>query len=170
MARTKQSQKPSDSGLGELKKVVEGEHKRKKSKPQKKVVSTKTMKTKKHVSRLPDGRSIRKPHRWRPGTVALREIRKYQKSTDLLIKRAPFQRLIREITQYYRDDMRFTKTALNCLHLATEDYIIEIFQGANLAAIHRNRVTVMKKDLEIALALRTEPNKPYLCKPTGHKN
>lgn len=51
--------------------------------------------------------AIKKPHRFRPGTVALREIRKYQKSTELLIRKLPFQRLVREIASDYKSDLRF---------------------------------------------------------------
>merc|ERR1712014_453112 len=54
---------------------------------------------------------VKKPHRYRPGTVALREIRKYQKSTDLLIRKLPFQRLVREIAQDYKSDLRFQSSA-----------------------------------------------------------
>jgi histone H3 len=60
---------------------------------------------------------VKKPHRWRPGTVALREIRKYQKSTELLIRKLPFQRLIREIAQDFKTDLRFAGTALMVLQV-----------------------------------------------------
>merc|ERR1712150_40357 len=49
---------------------------------------------------------VKKPHRYRPGTVALREIRRYQKSTELLIRKLPFQRLVREIAQDFKTDLR----------------------------------------------------------------
>jgi len=52
-------------------------------------------------------KGVKKPHRFRPGTVALREIRKFQKSTELLIRKLPFQRLVREIAQEYKSDLRF---------------------------------------------------------------
>ncbi len=55
---------------------------------------------------------VKKPHRYRPGTVALREIRKYQKSTDLLIRKLPFQRLVREIAQDFKNDLRFQSSAI----------------------------------------------------------
>src|SRR5665213_3096891 len=64
----------------------------------------------------------RKPHRYRPGTVALREIRKYQKSTDLLIRKLPFQRLVREIAQNFKNDLRFQSTAIGALQEAAEAY------------------------------------------------
>ena len=55
----------------------------------------------------PAAGGVKKPHRFRPGTVALREIRKFQKSTELLIRKLPFQRLVREIAQEYKSDLRF---------------------------------------------------------------
>merc|ERR1711998_139291 len=63
---------------------------------------------------------VRKPHRYRPGTVALREIRKYQKSTDLLLRKLPFQRLLREVAQDYKTDLRFQSLAVLALQEASE--------------------------------------------------
>lgn len=71
---------------------------------------------------------VKKPHRYRPGTVALREIRKYQKSTDLLIRRTCFQRLVREIAQDYKSDLRFQTTAISALHEAAEHYVVGLFE------------------------------------------
>jgi len=61
------------------------------------------------------GGGVKKPHRFRPGTVALREIRRYQKSTELLIRKLPFQRLVREIAQDYKTDLRFQSSAIAAL-------------------------------------------------------
>jgi histone H3 len=96
------------------------------------------------------------PHRYRPGTVALREIRKYQKSVDLLIKQAPFIRLIREIAADYKSDVRFSPSALQALQYASEDYLVNLFQDTNLAGIHTGRVTVMAKDMQLARRIRGE--------------
>ena len=71
---------------------------------------------------------LRKKHRYRPGTVALREIRRYQKSSDLLLKRLPFQRLVREIAQQYQDDLRFQSTAILALQEAAEAYLVSMFE------------------------------------------
>lgn len=71
---------------------------------------------------------VKKPHRYRPGTVALREIRKYQKSTDLLIRKLPFQRLVREIAQDFRKDLRFQSTAILAIQEAAEDYLVHLFE------------------------------------------
>ena len=89
---------------------------------------------------------IKKPHRYRPGLVALREIRRYQASTENLIKHTPFQKLIREISQEYRIcpdgpgtpsvQVRFQSTAIAALQEAAENYIVGLFEDVNLLAIH----------------------------------
>ena len=98
----------------------------------------------------------RKPHRYRPGTVALREIRRYQKSTDLLLRKLPFQRLVREIAQQFHEDVRFQSTAILALQEATEAYLVSLFEDTNLCAIHAKRVTIMPKDLRLARRIRGE--------------
>ena len=99
---------------------------------------------------------VKKPHRYRPGTVAIREIRRYQKSTDLLIRKLPFQRLVREIAQEFRTDIRFTTTALLSLQEASEAYLVGLFEDTNLCAIHAKRVTIMQKDIQLARRIRGE--------------
>lgn len=99
---------------------------------------------------------VKKPHRYRPGTVALREIRRYQKSTDLLIRKAPFQRLIREIAQDFKSDIRFQSLALLALQEASEGYLVGLFEDTNLCAIHGKRVTIMPKDMQLARRIRGE--------------
>jgi histone H3 len=100
--------------------------------------------------------AVKKPHRYRPGTVALREIRKYQKSTDLLIRKLPFQRLVREIAQDFRNDLRFQSTAILALQEAAEAYLVSLFEDTNLCAIHAKRITIMPKDLMLARRIRGE--------------
>lgn len=95
-----------------------------------------------------DGKQ-KKAHRFRPGTVALREIRRYQKSTDLLIQKKPFQRLIREIAQDRNTDMRFQKAALNAIQEAAEMYLTNYFESSNVNAIHAKRVTLMMDDMKV---------------------
>ena len=99
----------------------------------------------------------RKP-RYRPGVVALREIRKYQKGTDLLVRKLPFQRLVREITVDITGDpgMRFQSAALLALQEAAEAYLVQLFEDTNLAAIHGKRVTIMPKDMALARRIRGE--------------
>ena len=99
---------------------------------------------------------LKKPHRFRPGTVALREIKRYQKSTELLIKRLPFQRLVREIAQNYKSDLRFQASAVIALQEAAESYMVSLFQDTNLCAIHAKRVTIMPKDMQLARRIRGE--------------
>ena len=99
---------------------------------------------------------MKKPHRVRPGTVALREIRRYQKSTELLIRKLPFQRLVREIAQDFKTDLRFQGSAVLALHEATESYRVGLFEDTNLAAIHAKRVTIMPRDVQLARRIRGE--------------
>ncbi|KAJ7856982.1 histone-fold-containing protein [Mycena olivaceomarginata] len=100
--------------------------------------------------------AVKKPHRFRPGTVALRQIRKYQKSTELLIRKLPFQRLVREISQDFKTDLRFQSSALQALQEAAEAHLISLFEDTNLAAIHAKRVTIQLKDMKLARRLRGE--------------
>ena len=99
--------------------------------------------------RYPHG-GVKKPHRYRPGTVALRQIRKYQKSTDLLIRKIPFQRLVREIVQNeHGKHYRFQSTALLALQEASEAYLVHMFDQVNDIAIHGGRVTIKPKDVKL---------------------
>ena len=106
---------------------------------------------------------IKKPHRYRPGMVALREIRRYQTSTENLIKHTPFQRLIREISQEYRIcpdgpgtpsvQVRFQSTAIAALQEAAESYLVGLFEDVNLLAIHAKHVTIMPRDIRLAVRI-----------------
>lgn len=99
---------------------------------------------------------VRKPHRYRPGTVALREIRRYQRSTELLIRKLPFQRLVREVAQDFRSSLRFQSHAIMALQEASEMYLVQLFADTNLCALHAKRVTIMPKDLQLARRIRGE--------------
>jgi histone H3 len=90
--------------------------------------------------------------------VALREIRRYQKSTDLLIRKLPFQRLVREIAQDYKHDLRFQSSAIQALQESAEAYLVSLFEDTNLCAIHAKRVTIQSKDIQLARRLRGERN------------
>lgn len=103
-----------------------------------------------------DAPTIAKKHRFRPGTVALREIRKYQKSTELLIRKLPFQRLVREIANEYKTDLRFQASAVLALQEAAEAYLVGLFEDTNICAIHAKRVTIMPKDMQLARRIRGE--------------
>ena len=118
-----------------------------------------------------DRRPDRAPRRrrYRPGTVALREIRRYQKTTELLIRKAPFARLVREICQrlpegrendpIYRHmtDKRWQANAIMALQEASEDYLIGLFEAANLCAIHAKRVTIQPKDIQLVRRITKDP-------------
>ena len=100
-----------------------------------------------------------KPRRYRPGTVALREVRRYQKSTELLIRKLPFQRLVREIAQDLgKRDARFQSGAIIALQEASEAYLVSLLEDSNLCAIHTKRVTIMLRDIQLAHRIRGERN------------
>ncbi|KAI9008137.1 histone-fold-containing protein [Gaertneriomyces semiglobifer] len=110
---------------------------------------------------LRGARNPPKPHRYRPGTVALREIRKYQKSTNLLLRKLPFARLVKEVsadlsTMEYTGGQppRWQSTAVLALQEASEAFMVHLFEDANLCAIHAKRVTVMQKDIQLARRIR----------------
>lgn len=97
-----------------------------------------------------------KKRRFRPGTVALRDIRRYQKSTELVIHKRPFQRLVREVAQNFSVKLRFQSSALEALQEASEAYIVGLFKDVNLCAIHANRSTIRPRDIVLARRLRGE--------------
>jgi histone H3 len=134
MARTKQTARKSTGG-----------------KAPRKMLATKAAR-----KSAPAPGGIKKPHRYHPGTVALREIRKYQKSTEFLIRKAPFQRLVREITQAHKGDLRFQSSALGASQEASEAYLVGLFEDTNLCAIHAKRVTIMPKDIQLTRRIRRE--------------
>ena len=134
MARTKQTARKSTGG-----------------KAPRKMLATKAAR-----KSAPAPGGTKKPHRYRPGTVALREIRKYQKSTEFLIRKAPFQRLVREITQAHKGDLRFQSSALGASQEASEAYLVGLFEDTNLCAIHAKRVTIMPKDIQLTRRIRRE--------------
>ena len=111
---------------------------------------------KKGGQKAPKG-GVKKCYRYRPGTVALKQIRQYQKSTELLIRKLPFQRLVREIagdsqiiTSPLCGKVRFQSAVIMALQEATEAYLVGLFEDTNLCAIHTKRVTIMPKDIQLA--------------------
>jgi histone H3 len=153
MARTKQTARKSTGGKAPRKQLA----------------------TKAARKSAPSTGGVKKPHRYRPGTVALREIRKYQKSTELLIRKLPFQRLVREIAQDFKTDLRFQSSAIlyviyflkfNLIYLlsfycsalqeSAEAYLVGLFEDTNLCCIHAKRVTIMPKDIQLARRIRGE--------------
>lgn len=114
------------------------------------------------------GAVAKKRPRFRPGTVALREIRKYQRTTEFLIAKLPFQRLVRDITEDFRSDLRFQSSALSAIQEAAEAYLVGLFEDTNLCAMHANRVTIMPKDIQLARRIRGEHKTDHVMRPTGH--
>ena len=101
----------------------------------------------------------RKPHRYRPGTVALQEIWRYQKSMELLIRKLPFQRLVWELAQDLgKMNIRFQSGAIMALQEASKAYLVGLLEDANLCAVHAKRVTIMPKDIQLACRIRGERN------------
>ena len=128
MARTKQTARKSTGGK----------------------VPRKQLATKAARKSSPAAGAVKKPHRYRPGTVALREIRKYQKSTELLIRK------LREVAQDFKNDLRFQSSAVMALQEAAEAYLVSLFEDTNLCAIHAKRVTIMPRDMQLARRIRNE--------------
>ncbi|KAL9682255.1 hypothetical protein QQ045_014050 [Rhodiola kirilowii] len=125
MARTKQTARKSTGGKAPRKQLA----------------------TKAARKSAPTTGGVKKPHRYRPKTVALREIRKYQKSTQLLIRKLPFKRLT---------DLRFQIHAVLALQEAAEAYLVGLFEDTYLCAILAKRVTIMPKDIQLARRIRGE--------------
>ena len=98
----------------------------------------------------------KKPHWYRPGTVALRKICRFQKSTELLIRRLPFQRLVWEIAQDFKGRLNFASGAILALQEAAEAYLVGLFEDTNLCAIHAKCITIMSKDIQLARRIRGE--------------
>lgn len=105
---------------------------------------------------MPGDTNVKKPHRYRPGTVALREIRNLQKSTKPLVPLLPFFSLMKEIIQEFKADIRVKREAVHAFREATEAYLVKLLEDSNLAAIHGKRVTVDPRDVMLAKRMRGE--------------
>ena len=134
MARTKQTARQSTGGKAPRKQLA----------------------TKAARKSAPAAGGVKKPHRYRPGTVALREIRRYQKTTDLLIRKSPFVRLVRELGQDVKADLFWQSSALLAQQEAAEAYLVGLMEDTNLCAIHAKRVTIMPKDIQLTHRIRGE--------------
>lgn len=138
MARTKQTARKTAPGQGMTKKQLARKPPRNGGK----------------VPRSQDKKN--REHRYRPGTVALREIRRYQKTGDLLIPKRPFVQLVKEVLQGMSNNIRFAESAVAALHEAAEAYLVLAFEDANLLAIHAHRITVQPRDLKLARRIRRD--------------
>lgn len=123
MARTKQTARRSTGGKA----------------PTKAALATKAPRTAINGIPVPATGGVKRPHRYRQGTVALREIRKYQKSTDLLLRKLPFQRLVREITNDMKPDFRWAGSALQTIQTAAEGFLVTMIENINLLALHASK-------------------------------
>lgn len=132
MARTKQTARKSVSGKAPRKQLAQ-----------------------KVILRQVDA-GIKKPHKYRPGTVAIREIKRYQRSGKLLVPKVSFQRVVREVAQDVRSDLRFTGSSLLALQEAAESYLVGLLEDTNLCSLHANRQTILIKDMQLARRLRGE--------------
>ena len=162
MARTKQTAKRTDGAVNHG--MASHQRKGKQKIPQKEPRKGIVQERRQNIPATGFGRGkpvtmegqTKKKHKYRPGTVALREIRRYQKSTELLIRKRPFIRLIREILYKERIDLRIQAMALNGLQEAAEAYLVGLLEDTNLCAIHAKRVTIMPKDIQLARRIRGE--------------
>ncbi|XP_037539200.1 histone H3-like [Nematolebias whitei] len=134
MARTKQTARKSTGGKSPRKQLV----------------------TKAAQKSAPATDGVKKPHRYRPGSIALRKCRCYKKSTELLIWKLPFQRLVCEIAQAFKTDLHFHNLAVMALQEASEVYLVDRFKDTKLCAIHAKRVTIMPKGIQLARRIHRE--------------
>lgn len=98
--------------------------------------------------------SKKRKMRYQPGSKVLSEIRKFQRSSDLLIHRLPFARLVKEITLKFHHSLQWQNIALEALQHASEDFLIGLLEDANLSALHAKRITIMPKDIRLARRIR----------------
>ena len=119
--------------------------------------STSTPRKRPSGKKMPDDAQSKRKHKFRPGTVALREIRKYQQTVKLLIPKAPFRRVVREIIQDFQSEFRVTSSAVEALQEGAEIFLVDLLEHGNLAAIHAKRVTIMPKDVMLTKRIRGIP-------------
>lgn len=132
------------------------------NKPKKRTATQETKKTNKRLQTKSPSKKpavqggVKRPHRYRPGTVALREIRRYQKSTDQLIPKKRMELLVRELGGDFKNDLRWQESAIRALQEASEAYLVSLFEDTNLAAIHAKRETIFPKDIQLSRRIRGE--------------
>ncbi|KAM3863101.1 histone H3.3A-like [Diretmus argenteus] len=137
MARTKQTARKATGGKAPRKELATMTKAARKSFP-----STggkaprKQLATKAARKSVPSTGGVKKPHRYR---------------------KLPFQRLVKEIAQYFKPGLRFQSAAIGALQEASETYLVRLFEDTNMCAIHAKRVTIMPKDMQLAKRIRGEP-------------
>lgn len=105
--------------------------------------------------------AARRKIRYKPGELALADIKRLQSSTDMLIPKTRFHKLVREITQHVSgassdEPMKYQVAALTALQEAAEAYLVYLFEDTNLCCIHARRVTIMPRDIHLARRIRCE--------------
>ena len=142
MARTKQTARKSTGGKAPTEQLATS--------------SARSAARKAGVRKASGQAGVRKRNRYRPGTVALRQIRRYQKSTELLLRKEPFRRTVREIAEQElgKLNLRFAEGAMLALQEAAEAHLVELFENTNLCAIHAKRITIQPKDMQLARRIR----------------
>ena len=95
-----------------------------------------------------------KTKKMKQGLKALKEIKKYQSSMEMLIRRLPFQRVVKEIMQKVQDDLRLQSTAILVLQEVGETFLVGLLEQSNLCALPAKRVTIMPKDVQLARCIR----------------
>ena len=134
MARTKQTVRRSTGGKAPCKQLA----------------------TKAARKSAPTAMRVKMPHWYQPGTIALREIRCYQKTTDLLVPKKSVGALVKEISQDFKGDLRWNLNAILNLHHSSEAYLVGLFEDTNLCTIHAGHVTIKPKDIKLARRIRGE--------------
>ena len=128
------------------------------AKAPKKTISFKAPRESQYLKRW----ASKKPKRFRPGTITLREIRNFQKTTRLLIRKLLFQRVVKEVATKYKSDLRFQSQAILALKESCKAYLVNLFEDTNLCENHAKRVTIMTKDM-LAKRIRGEKKITINC-------
>lgn len=139
MARTKQTARKSTTGKAPRKQL-------------KTKAGRKTSESRPAPTMSAGKKKINRYHK--PGVMALKEIYRYQKSTDLLIKKMPFRRVIRELAREINPELRFRSVALQTIQECAENFLVKLCEDSKLVAIHAKRVTMMAKDLLLILKIK----------------
>ncbi|KAL5131088.1 histone H3.2 [Glycine soja] len=128
--------------------------------------SRKQLATKAAHKSAPATGGVKKPHRFRPSTVALREVRKYQKNTELLIRKLPFQRLVREIALDFKTNLYFHSSAVSTLQEAAEAYLVVLFEDTNLCTIHPRELPLCPRTEAylVESILQVDPDESLMAK------
>ena len=149
MARTKETARKKTGKTPRHKLIPKAPRKTLSSEQARKNAAKAAAAAQKNLGNLRTG-GLKRPMRYHQGMVALHQIHRYQKTTELLIRKLPFNRLVREVTQDFKTDLHFQTQAIGALQEAAEAYLVGLFEDTNLCAIHAKHVTIMPKDIQLA--------------------